>query len=975
MAGVDAPAMTSLGALNMGGQGGIDQAMGGLGPINPVMQGIGVAGQQGAAPGSGVAAQYGVVTCYICGKNGHYARNCWQATNRQRPEGDNSEMWEILLRIGRREKEEEERKKREIDEVKRKEEEERREGEKLMEEQAREAKLEATIVRILTQQRASLMVSPTPLAGSGIKKSPHSKARMLRDITSYIAQSEDDSDDVKKEAEQLIEALESRRKPKQGAALMQAAVNRAKKVPTSRIDKAQVDNLSPSDEGFVTPKKACPAECSSKGKTFESLCTVFEQIDGSRQSIDVESTAGEYWLDSWKPIGEKYGESLVTIGIVRVKLKEARQRIQAGCRFTVTRVSMSTVRDIVIKIITRSVMDECIRSLVIERLRIVRLKGRTVGSIIHNYRLKLERRSDMCTCVGLDVDRFQGHAWARLDDVKGVHRFLHNSKNITCGRSLTTLQLVEIVVQAVPKGWRYNSLHVTNEEVMRCFAGDVPRSVALTEQEVKWEVRHVQDLVLVPLDRNPGATLVFCPVLYFHAFRMMFRWSVGFNPKEENEEQILTLSKTVYKAVGLPSFATWRVGFNPKEENEEQILTLSKTAYKAVGLPSLATWRTCRRLGRAYIIPKDKDYSRWRPISPSWSEPSRTASARLGRALRYMLLCLPAACHFSLRSRDQLKKMMLEGVASIQRAGNTIIGRSYDIKDMFARLPHDGIVASVRWISQVHEDRGLVGVKLSIRGKCCKIARTRLKEIGYLFFSFEQLMHILVYELQHTYTVCENQVYQQFFGVPMGKHSSPALANLLCAKAEYFFLGALGVDRRLVTGVRMVDDASILTVFYHSNHDSYIRALEILDWFSECYSETLKLVRKDDGNNAWDFLGSRVILEPCPPVVHILPRTKNQMSIVEYGVLHYHSMHDFSSYSAKKVKRMTLTASMLRIRKSSTDEAATLASIICLLKEAGLRDYFPEVFFGSLARFAKVVGCTLGSSISQMYPHRRHFGS
>ncbi|GBG60367.1 hypothetical protein CBR_g4325 [Chara braunii] len=257
--------MTSLGALNMGGQGGIGQAMGGLGPINRAMQWMGVAGQQGAAPGSGVAAQYGVVTCYICRKNDHYARNCWQATNRQRPEEDNSEIREILLRIGRREKEEEERKKREIDKVKRKEEE-RREGEKLREEQAREAKLEATIVRILTQQRASLMVSPTPLAGSGIKKkSPRSKARMLRDITSYIAESEDDSDEVKKEAEKLIEAQESQRKPKGGAAFMRAAVSWAKKVPTPRIDKAQMDNLSPSDEGFVTPKKACPAECSSEG--------------------------------------------------------------------------------------------------------------------------------------------------------------------------------------------------------------------------------------------------------------------------------------------------------------------------------------------------------------------------------------------------------------------------------------------------------------------------------------------------------------------------------------------------------------------------------------------------------------------------------------------------------------------------------------------------------------------------------------
>ncbi|GBG70742.1 hypothetical protein CBR_g8039 [Chara braunii] len=175
-------------------------------------------------------------------------------------------MREILLWIGRREKEEEERKKREIDEAKRKEEEERREGEKLREEQAREAKLEATIVRILMQHEASMMKTPASQAGNGIKKrSPHSKARMLRDITSYIAESEDDSEEVKEEAEKLIEALESRRKPKQGAAIIRTAVSRVKKVPTPRRDKAREDNRVSNGEVFETPRKACPAECSSEG--------------------------------------------------------------------------------------------------------------------------------------------------------------------------------------------------------------------------------------------------------------------------------------------------------------------------------------------------------------------------------------------------------------------------------------------------------------------------------------------------------------------------------------------------------------------------------------------------------------------------------------------------------------------------------------------------------------------------------------
>ncbi|GBG83881.1 hypothetical protein CBR_g37750 [Chara braunii] len=179
------------------------------------------------------ASSYGVVTCHICGKVGHYAKNCWQAANRQKPKEENTEVRELLLRISKREKEED-RKKKEVEEARKKEEDERRESEKLREEQAREAKLEATIVRILQQRKESGVISPIPLIAPAShvayepkKQSPSSKARMLRDIRSYIAESEDESEEVKEEAEKLAEALERRKNSRKGASTVWAAVSRA----------------------------------------------------------------------------------------------------------------------------------------------------------------------------------------------------------------------------------------------------------------------------------------------------------------------------------------------------------------------------------------------------------------------------------------------------------------------------------------------------------------------------------------------------------------------------------------------------------------------------------------------------------------------------------------------------------------------------------------------------------------------------
>ncbi|GBG92590.1 hypothetical protein CBR_g56103, partial [Chara braunii] len=661
MAGVMGPGVSGQG---MGGTAYGHQGLGAQGSL--VMTPQGMAGQNlGGSPLGGMAVptintpatQYGVVTCYICGKIGHYARNCWQAQNKQKPKEDNSEMRELLQRIARREREEEEKKKREEEETRKKQEDERRESEKLREEEAREAGLQATIVRILTQRKEILTAAPNPLPAIEPKRrSPRSKAQILREIKGYIVESDDDSEDVKEEVGKLIKALESRKKGRKDNTAQRRPTSRSKN--NSKKGKAPVSQEAVNEEGFQTPTKACAAEASSEG--------------------------------------------LVDYALAQMKI-------------------------------------------------------------------------------------------------------------------LSGLKAQEI-------------------------SGDCPLS---------HQAENLED-------------------------RMLFR--------------------------------------------------------------------------------KVKDLSRWRPISPSCSEPSQTASARLGRTLRYMLVGLPRSSHFSLRSTDNLKPSLTRGIKKLEKNGDTILGKSYDIKDMFARLPHADILAAVVWLIQVYSSRDIVGAKVSIRGKVCKMSRNGRKEEGYIDLPFDRILQMVRYELQYTYTICKGKVYQQVFGIPMGKNSSPTLADLLCAKAEFDFLSSLQNDRQLITGVRLLDDVSVLGVYDTTVAGSFGHVLSILDRFESCYPQTLNLVRKDDDRNTWEFLGSKLFVEPCPMRFHVHPRTKKQSCIINRGIIHFQSMQDYQSYSAKKVKKMTLTASMLWLWRTSTDDEAAMTSIICLVKEARLRDYPPEVFFGSLARFAKVVG-------------------
>ncbi|GBG70856.1 hypothetical protein CBR_g8156 [Chara braunii] len=117
-------------------------------------------------------------------------------------------MREYFRKKIKKHKIEEEMREREAEERKRKEEEDRKEADRLREAEAREAKLEAKIVRMMAQQSKVGGASSSQVLR---RKSPNSKAHMLREIRSYIDESEDDSEEVRNEADRLIEAIEKRK--------------------------------------------------------------------------------------------------------------------------------------------------------------------------------------------------------------------------------------------------------------------------------------------------------------------------------------------------------------------------------------------------------------------------------------------------------------------------------------------------------------------------------------------------------------------------------------------------------------------------------------------------------------------------------------------------------------------------------------------------------------------------------------------
>ncbi|GBG88672.1 hypothetical protein CBR_g48203 [Chara braunii] len=625
--------------------------------------------------------------------------------------------------------------------------------------------------------------------------------------------------------------------------------------------------------------------------------------------------------------------------VMRVKYAEdIRKRPLVRIPFSPA-LKMAMVREVTVKYIEQAIPDLSIRAYVSARVRIVTLKKKTVGEIIHDHRVWAKKDLVVCSCAEYVLPRSQGHVRVRVDEMEQAPRFIHNSRNVCMGRD--RIKEVEKGITDAVKPWaKGRNIQLQKDDLHACWVSRPVACTAMSEDRVRHWISTYRDLVLVPVDRTPGATVLLCPVLYSHAMNVTFRWNTGY----------------VVEDLG-----------------SAEVLSTSRKEYVDCGLMQVAEWGKNGSISHAYVLPKEKDLDRWRPIAPATTDPARLASARLGKAVRYMLLCLKESTHFDLASTDELRVVLLRCQKKLGKKNDAALARSYDIKDMFAKLSHARVSEAVDWVVRIHEGRGTKSVKVNRRGKDCKLSRTLALEEGYVSLDFKLIKKLLMYDLSHVFVKCGSVILRQVFGIPMGRNSSPALACLVCARAEALFLDSIGNDKHLVRGVRMIDDVSVLVGVHSSDIQSWEKAVKILSKFEKAYDSELKLVRKDNNTNSFEFLGVVIYVSICPIEIKIVPKTRNQKFSSQDERIRVHSLQDFNSFSHKKMKRAVLAANFLRLSRLAYTEEDALAAVVAMVVESNLGEYPPEVSLGSLARFARVAGGNWGALLLTVYPDLERF--
>ncbi|GBG74756.1 hypothetical protein CBR_g19269 [Chara braunii] len=437
--------------------------------------------------------------------------------------------------------------------------------------------------------------------------------------------------------------------------------------------------------------------------------------------------------------------------------------------------------------------------------------------MIHNHRRYAADGVTRCTCAGKPFPKVEGHVHFRLSQWSRCPALAKNAKNVPGEdkRNVSERLKNEIATALNGVDWlgeQLGAVGVREEEVAACIEGS--RSVDDTgRKQILRLKQELTGLVLCPLDRNPGETLVLCPSLYAKGMRTAFI---------SNE------------------------GYEGCEKSEVEVLEESKDAYVSAGFQKLGKWKKDGRLGRAYALPKHKDTEKFRPICPTFCEPSTNACKMMARCLNAMLFGLPGNEHLNLKAVSDMKGRLMKINKKMENVcqSTQVMVASYDIKDMFSKLPHATIVRAVDWCIWWYKERGLTGVHVKVRGKGARMSKSDVVD-RHRFVDFNCLMRYVQFDLENCYTVASAVVLRQIVGIPMGKPSSPPLACLMCAKSEWDFLSSLGSQRRYVAGLRFVDDVSCFVAFSTKRQKSREQAEQILKRFERSYDPALTLKRTE----------------------------------------------------------------------------------------------------------------------------------
>lgn len=473
------------------------------------------------------------------------------------------------------------------------------------------------------------------------------------------------------------------------------------------------------------------------------------------------------------------------------------------------------------------------------------------------------------------------------------------------------------------------------------------------------------DAIICPLDRNMGELVVMCPTRLHIEFFKMF-------PALPKTKSVRFASTHTQSSASTPA--------NRRTPVKPSLTVAQPQTYRLCSLLTsstvLSSWKfrfkPFSHLGNlragevpyAYVFPKHKDLSRYRPIVSYAQAPHRVILRSVARGLFFVLQDLPVP-HFNLWSAFGVRSGLFHTLENLSqqcesRGFDNIDLRmlSLDIKDMYTALPHAAIRTAVTWCcSEYHRKRRRDRVSIAIRGKTDGRRGRTYDTAQRREILLAEMVDIADINLQESFFTAGDLIILQRVGIPMGCPLSPALAICVCIYAEAMLLLSRAVVERPIVGIRYFDDLLLFTIARCNQTGSPSqREMELADQtlgvHTTMYPATLRLIQQSSSPRCTEFL--ELIIQHCKGCVYTTYRNRNAATLL-MGQPHQ-SIRRFlhgNSFTPAGQKRTTILGMLHRMASMESTPLGMVASALLLIFEFLSVGYSMKIILEALHRLAR----------------------
>jgi hypothetical protein len=413
--------------------------------------------------------------------------------------------------------------------------------------------------------------------------------------------------------------------------------------------------------------------------------------------------------------------------------------------------------------------------------------------------------------------------------------------------------------------------------------------------------RQLNGLIISVLDKSEGHLYVECPLVHYYKLKK--------------------------NTLNLPTYTV--VDVQPKE-----ILDKLLADTKTMKLDKLAKTLD-GTLPIIYGNNKSKDPSgKMRIISSYYNFPLKPLFRKASKALTWLFRKIPKKMrHFTLHNTKDLKKAIKQGVRWLKRDFKTntrIMGKQYDVKQMYTFLSHGEIRKAIQWLFEVvckdrqnistncyntRHQKNFITVANNFEDKmyddeCVRWGKSHSNE-NTTQFTIQQLQNIIDLDLKYIYATLGNKVLQQTDGCPIGGLLSAFYANVVCAYHEFNFLKSQHKNGIHVFGIRQMDDLILLTATDKNDPKTVENAKSVFNqfsrkendkWISDVYKGGLELepeeIQESEDSLQFEFAGTIIthVKETLPLTITCKTMNKNYESVLKTGKQLKHRYPHFDSH-------------------------------------------------------------------------------